>query len=183
MPVFSRCGWCPVDLGGSGWEERRKRGSDPRAQPDPGFARIRTPVTYIVLGLLWLPLTAGEGEKGRQDVKDFGLERVWPREGRWRTGASDVPMRVAPQNNSPPEYPSPCLMSPTVCQGRGGEGSRLLRDQRAQPEGSLRVGPPTWGWAGQLRQRGGKAPWDEQGGWLHKLVCLGQSWPTLVAMV
>lgn len=104
-----------MDLGGSGWEERRKTGSDPRAQPDPGFARIRTPVTYIVLGLLWLPLTAGEGEKGRQDVKDFGLDRVWPREGRWRTWASDVPMRAAPQNNSPPEDPSTCLMSPTVC--------------------------------------------------------------------
>lgn len=107
MPIFSRRGWCPVDLGGSGWEERRKRGSDPRAQPDPGLARIRTPVTYIVLGLLWLPLTAGEGEKGRQDVKDFGLERVWPREGRGRTGASDVPVRLAPKTTVHLNIPAP----------------------------------------------------------------------------
>lgn len=84
-PIFSGCGWCPVDLGSSGLEGRQGRGSGPQAQPDPGFVRARTPVTYIVLGLLWLPLTAGEGEKGRQDVKDSGRQGAWPREGRWRT--------------------------------------------------------------------------------------------------
>lgn len=45
-----------------------------------------TPVTYIVLGLLWPPLTAGEGEKGRQDDKGLWPEGTRPRKNRLNLG-------------------------------------------------------------------------------------------------
>lgn len=68
-----------------------EEGGGPRAQPDPGLARALTPVTYIVLGFLWLPLTTGEGEKGRQDVKDSGQEGAQSREGSGGCGPLQCP--------------------------------------------------------------------------------------------
>lgn len=88
-----------------------------RARPNPGLVPVsllaRTPVTYIVLGLLWPPLSAdGEGEKGRQEVKNWVRGLAWEGWAGWQPRAL--------QAKTPP-----CLPVQGEC--RAEEGKKKVR--------------------------------------------------------
>lgn len=101
-----------MDPGGSGWEEWRGEGVSHEPSLTQALPRLHTCYLHSPRTPLVATESGGEGEKGRQEVKDSDLEGAWAGAGRWKVWVSAEPMGTALQAHL--QSSSPCLTSPTV---------------------------------------------------------------------